>query len=58
MRDRDEEVDEDIVRSNQSSALLGLSRVTDLFDEPDDATPLTLEEKQGLLQAHITIDGS
>jgi Fic-DOC domain mobile mystery protein B len=28
--------------------------VTDLFDEPDDATPLTPEEKNGLRQAHIT----
>jgi Fic-DOC domain mobile mystery protein B len=28
--------------------------VTDLFDEPDDATPLAPEERQGLLQAHIT----
>jgi fido (protein-threonine AMPylation protein) len=28
--------------------------VTDLFDEPGNATPLTFEEKQGLLPAHIT----
>jgi Fic-DOC domain mobile mystery protein B len=28
--------------------------VTDLFDEPADATPLAPEERQGLLQAHIT----
>lgn len=28
--------------------------MTDLFNEPEDATPLTPEEKQGLLQAHIT----
>jgi Fic-DOC domain mobile mystery protein B len=28
--------------------------MTDLFDEPNDATPLTAEEKKGLLQAHIT----
>ena len=28
--------------------------MTDLFDEPDDATPLTIEERSGLRQAHIT----
>lgn len=28
--------------------------MSDLFEEPDDATPLTPEEKQALLPAHIT----
>jgi len=28
--------------------------VTDLFQEPDDATPLTPEEREGLLQSWIT----
>ena len=28
--------------------------MTDLFEEPDDATPLTEEEKRGLVPAHIT----
>lgn len=28
--------------------------MTDLFDEPDDATPLTPDERNGLRQAHIT----
>jgi Fic-DOC domain mobile mystery protein B len=28
--------------------------VTDLFEEPDDATPLTPEERQGLRLSHIT----
>lgn len=27
--------------------------MTDLFEEPDDATPLTAEEKEGLIPAHI-----
>lgn len=27
--------------------------MSDLFEEPDDATPLTPEEKQGLIPAHI-----
>ena len=28
--------------------------MTDLFEEPDDATPLTEEEKRGMVPAHIT----
>ena len=28
--------------------------MSDLFEEPDDATPLTEEEKRGLIPAHIT----
>src|SRR5260370_42672124 len=32
----------------------GISHMTDLFEEPDDATPLTEEEKRGLIPAHIT----
>ena len=28
--------------------------MTDLFDEPDDATPLTVEERQGLIPSDIT----
>ena len=28
--------------------------MSDLFEEPDDATPLTPEEKQELIPAHIT----
>jgi Fic-DOC domain mobile mystery protein B len=31
--------------------------VTDLFEEPDDATPLTPEEKRGLIPAYITFRG-
>src|ERR1700729_2584646 len=32
----------------------GTSHMNDLFEEPDDATPLTEEEKRGLIPAHIT----
>src|ERR1700733_15039715 len=32
----------------------GISHMNDLFEEPDDATPLTAEEKRQLIPAHIT----
>ncbi len=29
--------------------------MTDLFQEPDDATPLTAEEREGLIPTHIAL---
>ena len=52
MRTATQNVDE-IVRTTNPRRFWDRA-VTDLFDEPDDATPLTPEEKNGLLQAHIT----
>ena len=40
--------------STSKIATCGLS-VTDLFNEPDDATPLTPEEREGLRQNWITL---
>ena len=50
-KDAEARLDE-IVRETNPAPVLGLA-VTDLFEEPDNATPLTHEERRELIPAHI-----